>query len=214
MDLLADEPVLTVQEHQGSGDREVHQADLHLARRAAAGELEAQHELVGRLLPRIRSTVTVLLGAHVDREDAVQACALEVLGAINGFGGRSSLETWARRVASRRCIKFAQSDRRYRRAIDPDVDPSATVDTDALSPLRERLPRPLEQYLDDISPLHRVALVLRHAFGYSLREIGSLTATDPNTVKARLYHGGKRLRALIETDLARSARRTQRQEHE
>jgi RNA polymerase sigma-70 factor (ECF subfamily) len=160
----------------------------------------ARRELALRLLPRVRRTVRAVLGQHDDLDDAIQVCLMEVLRAAPGYRGDSSIETWARKIVVRRAMRFARRQR-MRLVVDPESDPSDVAVPEEDVRLSERLPRPLAAYLDSLPEIHRVALVLRHGFGFSLREIADMTGTSANTIKMRLFHGLKKLRKLIDRDL-------------
>ena len=82
---------------------------------------------------------------------------------------------------------------------DPDAQQSRGADTPALA---EGLPRPVQEYLEQLSPSRRTALVLRHVLGYSVAEIAELTGVSPNTVKDRLLTARREFRRMIRRDLA------------
>jgi RNA polymerase sigma-70 factor (ECF subfamily) len=148
----------------------------------------------------VRRTVRSVLGQHEELDDAIQVCLMEVLRAAPGYRGDSSVETWARKIVVRRAMRFARRQR-MRLVVDHQSDPMEVAVPEEEVRLSERLPRPLGAYLDDLPEIHRVALVLRHGFGYSLREIADMTGTSANTIKMRLFHGLKKLRRLIDRDL-------------
>lgn len=173
-----------------------------LVERFRAGDRRAQREIVERLLPRLRRTIRVLVRQPQDLEDAVQLCIIDILRASAGFRGESTIETWAHRIAVRRALKV-QSKRRLSiarsdAATDPTELPTPAGEGTSLG---DRLPRPVTAYLDEVSDVQRQAIVLHHAWGYSLREIAELTDTSANTVKARLFHGLRRIRQLIAEDM-------------
>jgi RNA polymerase sigma-70 factor (ECF subfamily) len=183
--------------------------DRVLMAAVADGDTVARRELALRLLPRVKRTVRAVLGQHEDLDDAVQICLMEVLRAAPGYRGDSSVETWARRIVVRRAMRFARRQR-MRLVVDADSDPTDLSVPEEQMRLRERLPRPLDVYLDDLPEIHRVALVLRHGFGYSLREIADMTGTSANTIKMRLFHGLKKLRKLIDRDLQKMGKERRR----
>jgi len=174
--------------------------DRELMAAVADDDMAARRKLALRLLPKVRRTVRAVLGQHEDLDDAIQICLMEVLRAAPGYRGDSSVETWARKIVVRRAMRFARRQR-MRLVIDAESDPTDLSVPEEEMRLSERLPRPLEAYLDDLPEIHRVALVLRHGLGYSLREIADMTGTSANTIKMRLFHGLKKLRRLIDRDL-------------
>jgi RNA polymerase sigma-70 factor (ECF subfamily) len=151
-----------------------------LGTRFRAGEPRAMREVVERLLPGLRRTVRLLVPPH-EREDTVQPSIVDILRGAASFSGESSIETRAQRIAVRRTIKYER--RRIRR--DDDTDPVALSAPTPTVVLRDALPRPVTDYLEALAARRRQAVVLRHAWGYSLAEIAELVDTSPNAVEAR-----------------------------
>ncbi len=182
------------------GPRQVGSPDRRLMADVAAGEPGAQRRLAKRLLPELRRVVSKIIRGP-DLDDAVQVALIEVLRSAKNYRGEGSVEAWAQRVALRRAMRFWNKEQRNRERLADAAEPEDLVAETGDRSLVESLPRPIEHYLDRISEVQRVAIVLRHGFGYSLQDIGGMTDTDPNTVKARLLHGRRRLRALVAADL-------------
>lgn len=55
----------------------------------------------------------------------------------------------------------------------------------------------LPKALAALSPRQRLAVVLVHGYGYTLREVGELTGIKPTTVQNHLSRGLSRLRSLM-----------------
>jgi len=56
----------------------------------------------------------------------------------------------------------------------------------------------LGEALRELSESQRVAVVLVHGFGWTMREVGELTGTKVTTIQTHLERGLKRLRAALE----------------
>ncbi len=193
-----------------AGIPEPRMSDEALMRALAKGDADAGRELARRLMPRCKRVVRAVVGAHRDFDDIVQQCLIDVLRGAASFRGEASLETWASRICVRRAIKAVNRSRRNLEDVDAKVDAeSLRAEEDAARLLSERLPRPLERYLEELGPLHREAIVLRYGLGYAVAEIAEMTGAKPNTIKVRLFQGLKKLRAQVEHDLTddRSRRR-------
>ena len=173
--------------------------DWGLMRAVAEGDRPAQRRLAERLLPEMRRVVSKIVRGP-DLDDAVQVCLIEVLRAAKNYRGEGTIEAWAQRVAVRRAIRFWKKEQRNRELADGSLSENVAAEASDRTTI-ESLPRPIEHYLEQLSEVQRVAIVLRHGFGYSLVDIGEMTDTDPNTVKARLLHGRRKLRAMVATDL-------------
>ena len=56
----------------------------------------------------------------------------------------------------------------------------------------------LHASLAKLSPKHQAVIILTYEFGYSYREISQILDCPENTVKTRMFHARKALRALLE----------------
>ena len=56
----------------------------------------------------------------------------------------------------------------------------------------------LGEALSELSESQRVAVVLVHGFGWTMREVGELTGAKVTTIQTHLERGMKRLRAALE----------------
>lgn len=164
---------------------------------AAANISSAQHEVAQRALARVRPVCRSLLGAKVDTADAIQASLEAILKSAPRFRGECSLDTWCERIAVRTALRQARLSRRWLflpvEAAPPEAAPELAGDD-------ERLPRPLQAYLDLLPNQRREVLALRYRLDYSVEEIAQATGQKVNTVKYRLKEALAELRALIRRD--------------
>lgn len=173
--------------------------DVALVERCRFGDADAKRELLTRVLPTMKAAVRSLLGSAADADDAVQQAAIDVLRGLPTFRGEAGLSAWARTIAVRAGLRTA-AKRRPTHGADPDaLPPPAASTADAL---RDRVPRPVRAYLEALPAPQREALVLRHALGYTVPEIATLTETSVNTIKSRLLQARREVRRLIRRDEA------------
>ena len=114
------------------------------------------------------------------------------------FDRCSKVSTWIIGIALRRRLKALE------RAGDdvPMVDPDQIASPAAFGPenrlleqdLRTRLARALEA----LSPEHRTVIQLTYFEGCSYREIAAITGCPVDTVKTRMFHARRRLKALLD----------------
>ncbi len=186
-----------------SAQREPWDAGAKLARAAARGDRDAQHELLRSALPVVRQTARQLFGRSQDTDEAIQATLLEVLRSATRFEGRSSLKTWVTRISIRTMLRLAEKQRALVPVDMLEPEPSSPPESGA----SEALPARLSDYLDQLPLQQRVALVLRHGFDYTVDEIADTTATSRNTVKYRLKEALSTIRRLVRRDLAMRGKR-------
>lgn len=188
-----------------------HAEDFALAQAVARGERAAADAFARRLLPLVRR-IAHCLARDDEGNDATQMALLELLQSAGSYRGVSSLEAWGRKVAARAALRHVKRVRakatHASRPLDEVNDPRpATMRTTVI----DELPRPLEDYLDELPEVQRTAVVLRHSLGHTIPEIAALTESAVPTVKSRLQKAQSELRRLIRRDLNLGVRAPARQ---
>lgn len=187
-----------------------HPEDLDLARLVARGDKRACEDFARRLLPTVRRVSRGLLRGDDDANDAAQISLMDLLRSASNYAGRSSLETWAQRIATRSTHRWMNKQRRMRDRGLAQAQETVAQDRQAVlqtEPL-DRLPRPLDEYLDQLTEVQRVAVLLRFVMGYTIPEIAGITDAPIPTVKSRIQKGHQELCRLVRRDLNLGVRRT------
>jgi RNA polymerase sigma-70 factor (ECF subfamily) len=182
--------------------------DRERVRLAGEGEPKAQAWLVTRLLPRVRRIARAFLKRNADADDAAQLALLEILRSASTYRGEASVEGWAKCIAVRAVLRFAQEERRRDRLIDRSDSGEDETAPDEGDRAAEALPRELREYLGELPEPQRSALILHHALGHSVDEIAEMTEVSPDTVKSRLRLGTAALRKKVQQDIATGRRRS------
>jgi len=175
--------------------------DLQLMSLAATRNPEAQEKVVLRVMNRTRTVCRSLLGSGADSADAVQSSIEEILKSAPRFRGESSLETWADRIAVRVALRSGKRQRFWKQVL-PWADETAPAPTAADTHQSDGLPRPIQQYLDELPEDRREVLALKYMLDYSVEGIAETLKLSPNTVKYRLKQALAQMRALIRRDIA------------
>jgi RNA polymerase sigma-70 factor (ECF subfamily) len=177
--------------------------DLNLVREAADGDSVARRDLAVRLLPRMRRTIGYLLGRAGEVDDAVQLAMAEIFRSLHSFRGRSSVETWADRIAIRTAMRRVKRERRHSQPlVSLDEVADLGLDEPAARPREHRLRARVTQLLQNLSPERRLAIILHLVLDYSVPEIATMTRTRPHTVRDRLKRARKQLREWVAADEA------------
>jgi RNA polymerase sigma-70 factor (ECF subfamily) len=163
------------------------------------GDREAFLRLASRYGARLHNAALALCRDHSDAQDLVQETFAEALRSAARFEGRSAPYTWLYGIMRRRFLQRCRKNRRFLRLI-PVIG-------------REAMTSQLEEIDDDgqsTDPLlaivmrlpvkQREILYLRYVEGRRITEISVLTGVAEGTVKSRLHHALRRLRAIIESD--------------
>lgn len=187
-----------------------HAEDLDLARAVAAGDARACEGFARRLLPTVRRVTRGLLRGSDDANDAAQISLMDLLKSASNYAGRGPLEAWAQRIATRSTLRWMNKQRRARERAQAGAqvttrERQAVLETETL----DRLPRPLDEYLDQLSEVQRVAVLLRFAVGHTIPEIAEITDSPVPTVKSRIQKGHQELRRLVRRDLNLGVRRNE-----
>jgi len=160
----------------------------------------------GRLLVLARR----LLGNHEDALDALQEIFIQVDQSLPTFKGRSSLYTWAFRLATNCCLNYkrrlgrtnshAPLDAALRDAVLlPVARPDDNPDTTCRARFRQHL---VEQALLKLPETQRAVLVLCDLEDMTASEAANLLQIGVNVVKSRLHRGRARLKRIVEKDFA------------
>ena len=173
------------------------QVDRDLVEAARDGDREAYADLIRARGDRLFAIAQRIL-RDVDRtEDAVQDALVIAWRDLPGLRDPDRFDAWLHRLLVRSCITEATRERRLvanLRVLPADIptgkdDYLSVADRDQLERGFRRLPS--EQ---------RAILVLRHFAGYEPVEIAESLGIPAGTVRSRLHHAHRAMRAALEAD--------------
>ncbi|MGK6325413.1 RNA polymerase sigma factor [Sphingomonas sp. DT-51] len=177
---------------QGSGVADAEQA---LLERVRAGDRRAFEALYQGYHARLWRFLHKLLRRPHLVEEVLNDAMLVVWNRLHTFDGRSRFSTWLFGIAYRQALAALRRldepvDDAREEAIDVDAAPGAGAEA-------SRVRRGLDAALATLSPTHRavVELTYFHEFGY--REIAAIMGCPPDTVKTRMFHARRHLRAAL-----------------
>ena len=175
--------------------------DEYLAAAARTGDRAAWEQLVARWHPRLLRHAWRLTGNAEQAGDTVQEAWVEILRSLRRLDDVAAFPAWAFRIVTRRCQRAFQRAHKERRGVaqlaeeagsfapEPDSGEFAAELANVLAVMRE-LPAP-----------QRVALALFHLDNLSVAEIAVALDVPPGTVKTRLMHARRKIRAQLEGDI-------------
>ncbi len=196
--------------------------DAEAVQRLSGGDMDALRALYDRHRARIYQLGCRYLNDPSEAEDLVQQVFIKAYEGAAKFRGQAQVSTWLYRIA----VNAALERRRKRRTVGiDDVHPlggdalGSTVNLDAevrsgwshrpamagadfdADPLqaaeRRSLHDRLNEALDELSPSQRLAFVLRHWEGMSIREIAEVLGAAEGTVKSHLFRAVRTLRVEL-----------------
>jgi RNA polymerase sigma-70 factor (ECF subfamily) len=173
--------------------------DVQLIERIGHRDLRAFETLYRAYHPRLTRFLTNMLRRPQLVEEALNDTMMVVWKRPDKFNGTSKVSTWIFAVAYRTALK-ARS-----RARDLPGDVEAPEPVDEVTPehdLGQRQVRAvLVSAMDHLSPEHRAVLDLTYFHEIGYREIAEILGCPVGTVKTRMHHARKHLRARLEGQL-------------
>jgi RNA polymerase sigma-70 factor (ECF subfamily) len=165
-----------------------------LARRASdSGREVAFARLIDRLLPTSYRLAAVLLSSESEAQDAVQDAAITAWERFDSLRDPQRFEAWFQRILANRCRDRLRRRRRVR-FVAMDGEAALVSDGDRGTAEREALAGALAE----LSPDHRLVIVLRFYADLSLEQIAARTGERLGTVKSRLHYALEALRAAYD----------------
>src|SRR5436309_7415689 len=170
--------------------------DKDLVAQALAGDRAAFGELVERYAAPPRRVSPAVLAAPDDADDAAQDGFLSALVELAQYDARRPFGPWLMRI-----VANAATDRRRRRSVrraEP-LDPALVGGgprPDAAA-VQSELGDRLRAALAELPERRRTAVVLFDVEGYSHAEIAGMLGLAEGTVRSEVFHGRRRLRALL-----------------
>lgn len=159
----------------------------------SAGEPDAFRLIVEGCSTRLVRLGARMLGNVTDAEDLVQEAFLRAHRALieRQFDGRSSVETWLYRIVSNLAVDQLRARRRRGGRTEEASDEMVSTEgnsAESMLALRE-----LDEWMSDLAPEQRVALVLSAIEGHTNAEIALMMNTTEGSVEQRLV----RARAIL-----------------
>jgi RNA polymerase sigma-70 factor, ECF subfamily len=166
---------------------------------AILGNLEAFEQLVVRYRPAVVRLARTIVGAD-DAEDVAQDALLLAFKALPGIEEPRKFAAWLSAITRHRALRFSKSETAHitkRMALD-----------EALLEKIEALAKPLAEKerdeamieaLDSLPSDYAMPLRLRFLDEMPLNRIAAFMGVPLSTVKWRIHHGKKLLRAKVES---------------
>lgn len=180
-------------------------SDYASIRAVLSGDKEAYGALVTRHCHRLFQVAYRITGNEADAEDVVQEAFLRGYRKLGIFELRSEFGTWIYRIAVRCALdKIAdrKTDEASQIAIEDDSEGHAVQVADAAAgPERILLSGEIgalqEMAMRGLTPIERIAFVLRHFEGQSMDEIATALGIAPNSAKQAVYRAVHKLRQRL-----------------
>lgn len=171
--------------------------DEYLVAMARTGDRPALSRLVARWQPRLLRHAWRVLGDVERARDMVQEAWLEILRGLARLDDVAAFPAWAFRIVTRRCQReFGRRAPEPMGGVDDWVDGSALVPENASAESAAELSIVMAA-ISRLPGPQRTALALFYLEDLSVAEIAVATDVAPGTVKTRLMHARRKVRALL-----------------
>jgi RNA polymerase sigma-70 factor (ECF subfamily) len=177
--------------------------DTDLVVRAQHGDEEAFASLAVAAGDRLHAVAHRILRDIDLAEDATQQALLTVWRDLPQLRDPARFDAWSYRLLVRAC--YAEARRTRRSASNLRLLPSdQPVGADGLSTVVDR--DQLERGFRRLSIDHRAVVVLHHYLDLSLSEVAETLGVPEGTVRSRLHHAMRGLRAALDADARQTSR--------
>src|SRR6266436_7351406 len=177
---------------------------------AKSGDGHAFEILFGRHQRKILVVARRFTRIREDAEDAVQQSLQKAFVHLEKFEGKSSFSTWLTRIAINEALMLLRRGRRLREVSINDLsgneetalglempDTRAGPETAFLQGERNQI---LYEAMDKLTPRTRTAIELRELRELSTAEAARAMGVSVGGVKARVFHGRRKLRRLLKRE--------------
>lgn len=181
--------------------------DAALVAAAKRGDDRAFEVLVERHQSRIQAIASRFTRVLEDAEDIAQQSFQKAFIHLQQFEGNSAFSTWLTRITINESLMWL---RRKRAAREVPIEESAADNGDTFVPdFADPGPSPEDSYsqrewkqllsraMNHLTPAIRAAVELRDLSELSTDETAGIMRLSTGAVKARLFHGRRKLRALL-----------------
>jgi RNA polymerase sigma-70 factor (ECF subfamily) len=178
---------------------------------AKRGDRRAFEILIERCERRILAVARRFTRVREDAEDIVQESFQKAFIHLHKFEGRSAFSTWLTRIATNEALMFLRKGRGVREVSINDLngneetalglempDTRAGPESAFLQGERNRI---LSEAMDKLTPGIRTAIQLRELGELSTKEAARVMGLSVSAVKARVFHGRRKLRQVLKKDM-------------
>lgn len=177
-------------------------SDWDLVRECRNGNDGAFRELFDRYHRQVLAIAVGMTGSTADAMDVSQETFLKAHRNLGQFLGESSFYTWIYRIAVNVAIDHRRREaRRSEVSVETPEGESRATATPTTEPEAETHQHEVRERLfaviDELTPEHKAAIVLREIEGLSYEDISRVMQCSKGTVMSRLHYARKKLQAKL-----------------
>ena len=180
--------------------------DLAWMQQVKRGDTEAFRELIEAHQHRVIGTVAKMFGQETDAEDIAQQVFIRVWKSAPRYEPTAKFTTWLFKIT--RNLVFNELRRRKRHptqsldvSANADDRPLQTADANAKAPdtalLDEEMQSAIQQAIEELPEVQRMAIILRRYDDISYEEIGEILDLSVPAVKSVIFRARTELREKL-----------------
>jgi RNA polymerase sigma-70 factor, ECF subfamily len=183
-------------------------SDAAAVRQVRSGDRDAFRPLVERYSRMVFVLAYRMTNSESDAEEIVQETFLRAYRALAGFQERANFATWLYRIATNCALDLLERRNNQPQAVtetmsdEEETRPETLVPSSAPDPERELYSAELQQRITAamklLTPVEKVAFVLRHFEGRTVEEIASTLKVKTGAAKQSIFRAVQKMRAALE----------------
>lgn len=172
--------------------------DEYLVASARTGDRLAFQQLAENWQGRLMAHAFRLTGDHEMARDVTQESWVHIIKGLPKLQDSATFPAWAYRIVTRRAADSIRRIQRQRKtsaayAAEPENTERSALDAEARADTG-----PLNLAMGGLSEAQRIAVALYYIEEFSIAEIAAVQEVPAGTVKTRLMHARRKLRATLE----------------
>jgi RNA polymerase sigma factor (sigma-70 family) len=173
--------------------------DEYLVISAQSGDRRAFGQLATRWQPALLRHAWRLTGNPDQAHDALQDAWLDIVRGLPRLHDAAAFPAWAYRIVTRKCATLIRKLQRTRRTNDAyAVEPKIEAEGIEQVEMRAEMAA-VSAAINALPPEQQSAIALYHMEDLSVAEISVALGIPAGTVKTRLMHARRKIRAALET---------------
>lgn len=155
-------------------------------------------EVIEDLGPVLRSYLVRMAGDPVLADDLFQEVSIKIALGLPGFKGRSTVKTWAFKIAHHVCIDYfrkSSSKQTFMEFLEEEHTASDLEHDEAI--VIDEMNDCIRDVIDSLPPDYRTVLILHDLEGMTGEEVARISGCSLATAKIRIHRARKRLRAAL-----------------
>jgi RNA polymerase sigma-70 factor (ECF subfamily) len=155
-------------------------------------------EVIADLGPALRSYLERMVGDPDLADDLFQETSIKIAQGLSSFEGRSTIKTWAFRIAHRACIDYSRRSGNRQTFLEFREEEHAPDDLEHDEAIViDEMNDCIRGVIDSLPPNYRTALVLHDLEGLTADEVARISECSLANAKILIHRARKRLRAAL-----------------